>query len=94
MKNLTKLTKAELISKLKVNNNNKNNNPTFFSKTLEYILLFKGFILKFTLLAIIFKFFKKYSIFRRIYVIINTIVMSIFGISMLDFYGLSFISAF
>jgi hypothetical protein len=93
MKNLTKLTKAELISKLNGLKQN-NNNPTFFSKTLEYILLFKGFILKFTLLAIIFKFFKKYSIFRRIYVIINTIVMSIFGISMLDFYGLSFISAF
>jgi hypothetical protein len=94
MKNLTKLTKAELISKLKVNNNNKNNNPTFFSKTLEYILLFKGFILKFTLLAIIFKFFKKYSIIRRIMTVVNTILFSIFGFSLIDIYEIEFLSKF
>jgi hypothetical protein len=88
--NLNKFTKAELISKIK----NIKNNPENQSKLFTYLLIIKSFIVKFTLLAFIIKFFKKYSLIRRIYLIINTIVMSIFGISMLDFYGLSFISVF
>ena len=96
MKNLTKLTKAELISKLnglkQNNNNNNNNNTTFFTKTLEYILLFKSFLLKFTLIALIFKFFKKYSIIRKIFTLINTILFSIFGISMIDIYEIEILS--
>src|SRR6266702_225875 len=56
--NLKKYTKAELISKINGLKQN-NNNPTFFSKTLGFILLFKSFILKFTLIAIIVKRFKK-----------------------------------
>jgi len=62
--NLKKYTKAELISKINGLKQN-NNNPTFFSKTLGFILLFKSFILKFTLIAIIVKIFKKYSIIRK-----------------------------
>ena len=88
--NLNKFTKAELISKIKGFKNNPENQSKFFT----YLLIIKSFIVKFTLLAFIIKFFKKYRLLRRIYLIINTIVMSIFGISMLDFYGLSFISAF
>lgn len=88
--NLNKFTKAELISKIKTLKNNPENQSKFWG----YLFIIKSFLVKFTLLAFLIKFFKKYSIIRRIYVIINTVVMSIFGISMLDFYGLSFISAF
>jgi hypothetical protein len=44
-------------------------------------------------MAILFRVFKKYSLFRRVYLLINGCVMAIFGISILEFYGLSFISA-
>jgi hypothetical protein len=65
--NLKKYTKAELISKLNGLKSNKNDSePSFLQKTLEYLFLFKTFLLKITLLTIIIKVFKKYSIFRRI----------------------------
>ena len=91
MTNLNKNTKAELITKinwLKIHNK-----PTLFSKFLGFILLIKIFILKFTLLAVILRIFKRFSLLRRLFIILNTIVMSIFGISMLDIYGLTFLSA-
>src|SRR5580692_3105293 len=81
MKNLTKLTKAELISKL----NKLKTNPENKSNIFTTLLLFKSFIL-------IFKFFKKYSIIRRIMTVVNTIIMSIFGISLVDFYEIEFLS--
>jgi hypothetical protein len=89
MKNFNKLTKAELISKLNGLKSNNNNNKLNF---IEYLLLFKTFILKITLLAIIIKVFKKYSIFRRIWSIFSTILFSIFGISLIDFYEIEAIS--
>jgi hypothetical protein len=70
------------------------NNPDTNNKLLSYLLIIKSFLVKFTFLAMIIKFFKRFSIIRRIWLILNTIVMSIFGISMLDIYGLSIISAF
>jgi len=87
--NLNKFTKAELISKIK----GMKNNPETNNKILGYIYLIKSFIVKFTFLAMVIKFFKRFSILRRIWLILNTIVMSIFGISMLDIYGISIISA-
>lgn len=88
--NLNKFTKAELISKIK----GMKNNPETNNKILSYLFIIKSFIIKFTFLAMIIKFFKRFSILRRIWLILNTIVMSIFGISMLDIYGISIFSAF
>lgn len=88
--NLKKYTKAELISKIQ----GLKTNPTFQSKLFDYIYLIKQFLVKITFLTIIVKIFKRFKILRRIWIILNTIVMSIFGISMLDIYGLSIISAF
>lgn len=88
--NLQKYTKAELITKLK----DIKNNPETNYNLLTYLYLIKSFILKITFLTIIIRIFKRFSILRRIWLIINTVVMSIFGISMLDLYGLSFISEF
>jgi hypothetical protein len=91
--NLNKFSKAELISKLNGLKSNKNDSePSFLQKTLEYLFLFKTFLLKITLLTIIIKVFKKYSIFRRIWAIFNTILFTIFGISLIDFYEIEAIS--
>jgi hypothetical protein len=58
-----KYTKAELISKIQGLNKNK---PEYFTNFLGTILLLKNFLLKITLIALIIKIFKKFSIFRRI----------------------------
>ena len=93
--NLNKFTKAELISKFKkLDNKNNNNQQTLTQTILNTLTLFKNMLYKFTILTLLIKTFKKYSIFRRLWLILNTIVMSIFGISILDFYGLSFIASF
>jgi hypothetical protein len=65
MKNLNKFTKSELINKFKKLQEN-SNNKSLFSKILGNILLFKTFILKITLIALLIKVFKKYSIIRKI----------------------------
>jgi hypothetical protein len=88
--NLNKFSKAELISKLKEFKNNSENQ----SKLLNSFYIIKQFIVKFTLLALIIKIFKRFRILRRIWLIINATVMTIWGISVMDLYGLSFISAF
>jgi len=88
--NLQKYTKAELISKIKGLNSI---NPGIQSKFFDFLYLIKHFLVKITFLTIIIKIFKRFSLLRRMWLILNTIVMSIFGISMLDLYGLTFLSA-
>jgi len=46
------------------------------------------------LISLIIKIFKKYSLFRRLWSIINTIIISIFGISLIDNFGFEFIKNF
>jgi hypothetical protein len=72
--NLNKFTKAELISKFKKlenKNSNNNSNQSLFSKILAFISYFKGLIFKFTIISIIIKTFKKYSLFNKIFRFIN-----------------------
>jgi hypothetical protein len=73
--NLNKHTKAELINKFRkleskqldlINNNTTTKNNSIFKTIIENILYFKAILLKITLIAIVVKIFKKYSIFRRI----------------------------
>lgn len=98
--NLKKYTKAELISKmnqLKAKNNNFNystnsNDNTIFKIILKNIIYFKTLILKVTLIALVIKIFKKYSIFRRLWSIISTILFSIFGISLIDIFEIEILS--
>jgi len=84
--NLKKYTKAELISKIKENSNNPNSN------LMTILLSIKSFLLKITLIAVIIKVFKKFSIFNRIWRIFSTILFSIFGISLIDFYEIEILS--
>jgi hypothetical protein len=91
--NLKKLTKAELISKLKTQKSDLNNpNQTLFTNLMNILLYFKALILKITLLAIIIKIFKKYSIFRRIWTIFNTIIVTIFGFSLIDIFEIDLLA--
>jgi hypothetical protein len=43
---------------------------------------------------LIIKYFKRFTILRRLWTIINTIIVSIFGISLIDNFGFKFISDF
>lgn len=103
--NLNKYTKAELISKIKkldskndsnplLNNlkNIKNNITDYFSNILKLIITFKNIWVKLTLISLVISIFKKYKIFRKLWFIINSIIMTIFGISLIDNFGFSFIS--
>jgi len=94
--NLNKYTKAELISKIQ-NTKPKleiQNSSSITEKIISKILLFKSLILKITLIAFIIKWFKKYSLIRKLWMIINTTVMSLFGISLIDVYGFDILSYF
>jgi hypothetical protein len=65
--NLKKFTKAELISKINgLKTKNNDNNSSFSTNLLGSLLLLKGFLLKITLIALVIKVFKKYSIFRKL----------------------------
>lgn len=97
MKNLKNYTKAELISKLnsvKQNTNNNNSKDSIFTIIMTFLLTIKSFLLKITLIALIIKIFRKYNIFRKIFTIINTILFSIFGFSLIDIYEIEFLSNF
>jgi hypothetical protein len=93
MKNIKKYTKAELITKLNSIKTN-NNKESIFNNIMTTLLLIKSFLLKITLIALIIKIFKIYSIFRKIFTILNTILFSIFGFTMIDIYQIEFLSKF
>jgi hypothetical protein len=51
-------------------------------------------LVKLTIITLLIKTFRKYSLIRKVWVLLNTIAMTIFGISILEIYGISFIAAF
>jgi hypothetical protein len=61
---------------------------------MTLVMLVKSFLLKITLIALIIKIFKKYNIFRKIFAVINTILFSIFGFSIIDFYEIDVLSKY
>jgi len=97
---LNKYTKAELISKLrKTDAKSDSTKLTLFFQIKSYlyqiwdlIMKFKNILLKLTFISLIIKIFKIYRIFRTLWKIINTIVRSIFGISLLENFGFEFIN--
>lgn len=100
--NLNKYSKAELISKFKkLESKNENNinsiinqTKSYFDQIINLILTLKSILIKLTFITLFIKIIKKYSIFRRLWSILNTIVMSIFGLSLLDNFGFDFIINF
>lgn len=98
MQNLNKYTKHELISKLKTLGNqnsklnkNQTNNITLI-KLVEYLLMFKGLILKLTLIVYIIKWIKKYTLIKKLWHIFNIIASGLLGISLIDIYSLDIIT--
>jgi hypothetical protein len=67
---------------------------SFFTQIWELILVFKNILIKLTLISFLIQLFRKYRLFRKLWLTLNTIVMSIFGISLLDNFGIEFISNF
>ena len=92
--NLNKFTKAELISKLNSIKQPNNSKDSIFNNFMTLLLMIKSFLLKITLIAFLFRIFKKYNIFRKIFAIINTILFSIFGFSLIDFYEIDVLSKY
>jgi hypothetical protein len=87
--NYNKLTKQQIIQQIEsIKTENKNNNKkSLIQRLLEFWIFYKKLIFKLTIVATVVKIIRKYSIFSKIWRILNTIVMSIFGISMFDIYG-------
>jgi hypothetical protein len=87
--NLNKYTKAELISRFKkleskIETNQNSLIKNYFNQIWELALTFKSLLLKLTFISFITKIFLKYKLFRKLWVIFNTIVMTIFGFSLLE----------
>ena len=96
--NLNKYTKAELINKFKkiesqIDSKN-NNNLSIFNKIIKWIITIKNILIKLTLISFLIKIFKKYTLFRKIWTVLNTIIVTIFGISLLDNFGIEFLELF
>ena len=100
--NLNKFTKQELIERFKKlqnkstnkNGDNNSNNQSIFNSIISIISNFKVLLLKITLLAFLIKIFKKYSLLRKVWTITNWSILSIFGISVMDIYGIGLIKDF
>ena len=84
--NFQKYTKAELISKFKQLQKDKSNNDLFAK-----LLVIKTFLLKISLMALLIKLFRKYSIIRKIWTVLNWLAVSVFGLTFIDIYGSEFI---
>jgi hypothetical protein len=80
----------------KESNKNKffNQIKSYFLQIWNLISTFKDILAKLTFISLLIGLFRKYKIFRRIWLILNSIVMGIFGISLLDNFGLGFLKNF
>ena len=100
--NLNKYTKAELITQIKRTKselNNKTDEKTIFIinylfKVWDSFIILKNILLKLTLISFFIQLFRKYKLLRKLWLTLNTVVMSIFGISLLENFVFEFISSF
>jgi hypothetical protein len=99
--NLKKFTKAELINRINNDNKDQIESRSFFNKFKSYLSSFwtlllklKSLIGKLTLITFFLQLFRKYSIIRRIWQILNSIIVTIFGISFIDSFGFEFMNDF
>ena len=99
MKNLNKFTKDELIKQYKklenLNKVDSNQSPSKYQwifNIIDKILLFKSLIIKMTLIGIIIRWIKKYSLVKKLWHIFSLIGSSLLSISLIDIYSWDFIS--
>lgn len=95
--NLNKLTKAELISKLKdTKKESTKSSPTnyynlFTSYLWEILNLFnliKELLFKLTFITFIYKILSKYKLVRRLFLYIYKLIIAVFGFTFLDHFGI------
>jgi len=91
MKNLNKFSKAELIKQYK-KLEEQNSNQTLFFKFINYIIYFKGLIIKITLIGLIIRWIKKYSLVKKLWHIFSLIGSTLLGFSLIDIYSWDVIS--
>lgn len=97
--NLNKFTKAELISRINKFKEDRIERRSFLNKFKSYLSSFWDFLLKLksiigklTLITFFLQLFRKYSIIRRIWKILNSIIVTIFGRSLIDNFGFEVIN--
>lgn len=86
MKILNKFSKAELITKLNHNLEQKQQQSNI-NKIIDLILSFKSLILKITLITFIIRWIKKYSLIKKLWYLFTIIGSSLLGLSMIDIYA-------
>lgn len=102
---LNKLTKAELISKLektksksatelKSATESKSNKTQSSPSIIDVIISFKHWILSITIITILLKTFKQYKSIQAVLRLANYIIWTMFGMSILDAFGLTFLAKF
>lgn len=67
---------------------------TYFSNIWQLFLYVKNILIKLSLIGFFIQLFNKFKIFRVMWVMFNSIVMTIFGVSLLENFGFEFISNF
>lgn len=93
--NLNKLNKDQLINKIQDQENiitQKSYGNQILMSIKGLITGINGLILKFTLISLIIKYFKKYKFIRKVLLFCNWIILSLFGISVLDIYDTNLVS--
>jgi len=91
MKNLNKYTKDQLIKQYK-ELEKQNNNQTLIIKIINTLLYFKSLLLKLTLITLLIKWIRKYSLVKKLWHIFAIIGNSLLGFSLFDLYSLDVIS--
>lgn len=93
--NLNKLNKDQLINKIQDQDNiitNKSSGTQIIKDFQNLFITFKGLFLKITLLSLIIKYFRKYKFIRKLLFFFNWIIISLFGISIIDIYDTNLVS--
>jgi hypothetical protein len=93
--NLNKLKKDQLINKIKDQQNvisPKSSGTQIIKDFQNLFITLKGLFLKLTLLSLIIKYFRKYKFIRKLLFFFNWIIISLFGISIIDIYDTNLVS--
>jgi hypothetical protein len=84
--NLKNLRKDQLINKIQQIQKDNNNNKSLFSIIFNKLVNYKNWLLKLAIVSFLINLAKKYSLFRKIFRIISSLLLFIFGLSIYDFY--------
>lgn len=86
---LKNIKKDQLINKIQElqTESDKNKNKSLFLIIIDYLINYKNWLLKLTLISYMILFIRKYSLFKKFWSIISMAFTFVFGISLYDIYG-------